>query len=115
MTRRSRFAEIASRARFLGVCDDGIDDDGDGLTEFPADPGCSVVFPDASEVNEACGLGFEISFLLPLLIPLRSAARRFRARHALCASAHACSASSSTFLPRVVASSELALPCRPRA
>lgn len=62
------------------ICEDGIDNDGDGLTDFPADPGCSAVFPDASEVNGACGLGFEIVFLLPPLIALRGAVQRRRGR-----------------------------------
>ena len=35
----------------LLVCDDGVDNDGDGLIDFPADPGCTD-FSDASE-NEA--------------------------------------------------------------
>jgi len=39
------------RAEILGVintptCSDGLDDDGDGLTDFPADPGCSAADDD---------------------------------------------------------------------
>ncbi len=53
----------------LWVCDDGIDNDGDGLVDFSDDPECSAVFPDASEATpRTCGLGFELVFLLPLLL-----------------------------------------------
>ncbi len=64
----------------LWVCDDGIDNDGDGFTDFPDDPDCLFVFPERSEVPPfTCGIGFELSLLLPLLIALH-ALRRGRAR-----------------------------------
>ncbi len=62
------------------VCDDGLDNDGDGLVDFPADPQCGAVFPDNSEAPTVCGIGFELAFLLPLLMALRVAVRRPRAR-----------------------------------
>jgi len=45
-------------------CADGVDNDGDGLTDYPADPGCS----SASDPNEvaSCGLGVELLLLTPL-------------------------------------------------
>ena len=61
----------------LWVCDDGIDNDGDGLVDFPDDPECSAVFPDASEATPgSCGLGFEVIFLLPLLLSAHAARGR---------------------------------------
>ena len=39
------------------VCDDGLDNDGDSLTDFPADPGCTDVF-DAEEAS-ACADGLD--------------------------------------------------------
>jgi len=54
----------------LPVCNDGIDNDGDGLIDHPADDGC--VSPDQlSESDPACGLGFELVGLLPLLMGVR--------------------------------------------
>jgi hypothetical protein len=48
-------------------------------------------------LNGACGLGFEIVVLLPLLIPLRSAVRRLRTRHFL----RACAIAAMLGLPGV--------------
>lgn len=51
-------------------CSDGLDDDGDGKTDFPADPEC--VGPHSfREDIVACGLGFELVFIVPLLRALR--------------------------------------------
>jgi hypothetical protein len=42
------------------VCDDGIDEDGDGLVDFPADPGCtSAADPDEGEASFACDDGLD--------------------------------------------------------
>lgn len=53
------------RAEILGVvntptCNDGLDDDGDGLTDYPADPGCSSA-SDSDERDEklACDDGVD--------------------------------------------------------
>jgi hypothetical protein len=49
--------------RQAAECNDGRDNDGDGLVDFPADPGCARGF-DASETPRSCGLlGIE-----PLLV-----------------------------------------------
>jgi hypothetical protein len=56
------------------VCNDGADNDGDGRIDFPLDPGCSSP-ADLTEKNSACGLGFELSGLLPLLAARRRLAR----------------------------------------
>ncbi|MDQ3365472.1 MAG: hypothetical protein M3680_08595 [Myxococcota bacterium] len=37
------------------VCNDGVDDDGDGKTDFPADPGCSAIDDDTED--DACPSG----------------------------------------------------------
>ena len=51
-------------------CRDGLDNDGDGRIDYPADPQC--LSPDhPSEVRAACGLGFELALLLPLLMVWR--------------------------------------------
>lgn len=60
-------------------CVDGVDNDGDGFTDYPADPGCTSSF-DSRETKPSCGLiGFEA---LPLLAwaarSRRRAARRAR-------------------------------------
>lgn len=56
-----------------GVCDaklprcaNGLDDDGDGRADFPADNGCASA-SDPSEQRPACGLGTELVLFLPAL------------------------------------------------
>jgi subtilisin family serine protease len=63
------------------ACDDGLDNDGDGWVDHPADVGCG----DAADPNErsstACGLGFELAAALPALAArLRRAGRHGAAR-----------------------------------
>lgn len=98
-------------------CDDGVDNDADGLVDFPADPGCGgllwteapacdddrdndgdgrvdwdggeqgaqaepgcVAAPWRDRESEArCGVGLELSLLLPLVAGLGQRARRRRA------------------------------------
>ncbi len=40
------------------ICSDGIDNDGDGLTDFPADPGCSSA-ADGNEADVECSDGID--------------------------------------------------------
>lgn len=54
-------------------CSDGLDNDGDGLADWPEDPDCQRAF-DYRESGVACGLGFELALILPLV------RRRLRAR-----------------------------------
>ena len=56
-------------------CDDGIDNDGGLLVDFPADTGCYAGWDD-SEDYWACGLGYELAFLLPPLMWLQGRGRR---------------------------------------
>jgi len=44
------------------TCDDGVDNDGDGLTDFPEDPGCAAPFDPAdpfAEEDPACDDGLD--------------------------------------------------------
>ena len=50
--------------RLPEACNDGLDNDGDGLVDFGDDPGCVTRLAD-SETELACGIGFELVFALP--------------------------------------------------
>jgi hypothetical protein len=98
----------------LPQCMDGIDNEGDGVADFPQDPGCASALavtegtacdngvdddgdgnvdwdggplggaPDAqcngnprrASERQACGIGFELAFVVPLLAAIRRARRR---------------------------------------
>lgn len=45
------------------ACSNGVDDDGDGLIDHPADPGCFSA-ADRRETSGGCGLGAELALLL---------------------------------------------------
>jgi hypothetical protein len=51
------------------ACSDGVDNDGNGKIDFPADKNCSSVW-DPTE-RRVCGLGFELALLAPLLARVR--------------------------------------------
>ena len=51
-------------------CSDGIDNDGDGETDFPGDAQCRHGSDDRERTLRSCGLGFEI-VLVPALVALR--------------------------------------------
>lgn len=75
------------------ACDNGVDDDGDGLVDYAADPGCSTLdtASEAAECQDAascevigkeagsawrksergCGLGAELVVALALLLAAR--------------------------------------------
>jgi hypothetical protein len=57
-------------------CADGIDNDGDGLVDWPADPDCLGPNDDAEYKPAHCGLGAELAAVLPLVMGLRSRVRR---------------------------------------
>ena len=62
-------AVYAAWALTAGVpvqCSDGLDNDADGLADWPEDPDCERAF-DYTESPVACGLGFELALLLPLV------------------------------------------------
>ncbi len=44
-------------------CSDGIDNDGDGLIDYPEDPDCLTPFTWKEGKGSSCGLGFELAFL----------------------------------------------------
>jgi subtilisin family serine protease len=64
-------AVYAAWAVSLGLpfqCNDGLDNDGDGLADWPEDPDCERAFDyTESPVTWACGLGFELALILPLV------------------------------------------------
>jgi len=89
-----------------GECEDGVDNDGDGSSDFPSDPGCltPAYFTESPQCNdginndpgqdqlvdlddpqcasagdpaEGCGLGWELVLLLPMLAGLRAYRRRW--------------------------------------
>jgi hypothetical protein len=52
----------------IAACGDGVDNDGDGHTDFPADPQCSSYAHGNESPPRRCGLlGLEIAALWPLL------------------------------------------------
>jgi hypothetical protein len=59
-------------------CSDGVDNDGDGETDFPGDGQCRHGSDDRERLTLGCGLGYEI-VLVPALVGLRLR-RRWRAR-----------------------------------
>jgi hypothetical protein len=61
------------------TCSDGLDNDGDGLTDYPADPGCKSALWTSEKASQ-CGLGFEVALLLAVLRRSRLRGRRARAR-----------------------------------
>ncbi len=69
-----------SEERFCGpgvppaICSDGLDNDGDGLVDHPADPGC-LTSDQGSEDDTRCGLGLELPLLLPALMVWRARRR----------------------------------------
>ncbi len=61
-------------------CNDGLDNDGDGKIDL-ADPQCTYAFMNLEATASSCGLGPELTVVLPVLAALR-ARRRARVRAA---------------------------------
>lgn len=57
------------------ACSDGVDNDGDGLSDYPADPGCASPSGATEFSGFSCGIGPELSGLLALLLALRQRRR----------------------------------------
>lgn len=66
--------DVLLRAR----CSDGFDNDHDGATDWPADPGCVTPTQDG-EHGPGCGLGAEVALVLVLLARAGRGIRRNRA------------------------------------
>jgi hypothetical protein len=57
----------ASPVGICPLCSDGADNDGDGKVDYGEDPHCQGDPLRWREKRQACGLGFELGLLLPLL------------------------------------------------
>jgi hypothetical protein len=68
---------VYSLAVLAPACSDGVDDDSDGSVDM-ADPQCLTRAQRAE--RRACGLGFEIGFVIAPLAPLRARRRATRTR-----------------------------------
>ena len=57
-------------------CSNGLDDDGDGLIDFPADPGCFFADDDSEQGGTyAAGVSAPVQYALPLIADVRGGAR----------------------------------------
>jgi hypothetical protein len=66
---------VVHRSNVAGFpeCGDRVDNDGDGVADYPADPDCSS-FTD--NLEGSCGLGAELALLLPAFMWMRQRRRR---------------------------------------
>ena len=65
-------SDLAACLSASAECTDGIDNDGDGTVDYPADPDC-VSPTDGTEAPppSGCGIGPELALLIPALLALR--------------------------------------------
>jgi hypothetical protein len=69
-------------------CSDGLDDDGDGFTDYPADPECISANDDSESIPGVPALGLPGTMLLVGLMSLvGSMARAFSTRSRICSKA----------------------------
>ncbi len=57
-------------------CNDGIDNDNDGFSDYPDDPECTYATTELETGAVSCGLGYEIGLVLAPLLWLRRARRK---------------------------------------
>lgn len=63
---------VPVEASGLAQCSDGIDNDGDGVTDFPADPGCAFADDDTeTEGTYATGVSPVLSFAVPTVADIQ--------------------------------------------
>jgi uncharacterized membrane protein len=72
---RADGSRVAVLAVLGPACDDGLDNDADGLVDM-ADPQCTSPPHITEHRSPACGLGFELAIALPLLAMTRARLRR---------------------------------------
>ena len=76
LTRPRIRVDAAVKSLAPAACYDGLDNDGDGHIDFPADPNCYSGLDNAEQyIANGCGVGPELALVLPLLAAARRRAR----------------------------------------
>ncbi len=77
LTRPRIRVDLAVKSLAPAACYDGLDNDGDGRFDYPADPDCySGLYGTEQFIASGCGVGPELALVLPLLAAARLRVRR---------------------------------------